>query len=226
MGITEEKPRRRTRPESGVEANAVLVVDDHQAVRLGVEALLADEEGIGAVRSAASAGEALAVAEAEPSDVAVVDYHLPDRDGLALTRELKAIDDPPRVLVYSAYADQRLELAALVAGADGVLGKQALGIELCERIHSLARGSGGEFSISAATLAAASYELEIDDRPILGMLINGTPPEEIARVLAISEQWLDARRWAMLRSLKEPPRVRRSEAADVRRVTEARRRLK
>jgi DNA-binding NarL/FixJ family response regulator len=203
----------------------VLVVDDHQAVRLGLEALLGEEQGVGGVRTAASASEALAAAEADRPDLAVVDFHLPDRDGLTLTRELGAIAKPPRVLVYSAYADQRLELAALVAGADGVLGKHALGIELCERIHSLARGAPSEFTISGPTLAAASYELEIDDRPILGMLVNGTPADEIAQVLGISRQWLDARRWAMLRKLKGAPRIRRSETADVRRAAEARRRL-
>jgi DNA-binding NarL/FixJ family response regulator len=205
-------------------ATAVLVVDDHQAVRLGLEGLLEQEHGIGEVRSAASSSEALAIAEAAAPDVAVVDFHLPDRDGLTLSRELKATSNPPRVLIYSAYADQRLALAALIAGADGVLGKDSLGVELCDRIRALARDEAGRIKVSATTLAAASHELEIDDRPILAMLANGTAPDQIAAVLGISEEWLDTRRWAMLRRLKAPPRARRSEGADVQRTTEARQR--
>jgi DNA-binding NarL/FixJ family response regulator len=199
-------------------STTLLVVDDHQAVRLGLQELLEHEPGIGIVYSAASCGEALAMAELAAAegvapDIAVVDFHLPDRDGLTLTQQLKALADPPRVLVFSAYADERLELAALISGADGVLGKSSLGVELCYRIHSLARGAGSQFSISGETLAAASFDLDIKDRPILGMLANGTPPGEIATVLGVSEQWLDIRRWAILQRLKAPPRDRRSEKA-------------
>jgi DNA-binding NarL/FixJ family response regulator len=143
-------------------------------------------------------------------EVAIVDFHLPDRDGLTLTRQLKASANAPRVLVYSAYADQRLELAALVAGADGILDKAVLGAELCDRVSALARGPAGSFSVPAATLAAASHQIDIDDRPILGLLAAGTPPAEIASVLAVSEEWLDARRWAMLERLRAGPRIRRS----------------
>lgn len=197
-----------------VGSTTVLVVDDHQSVRLGLQALLEDEPGIDAVVSAASCRQALAAAEGASPDIAIVDFHLADRDGLTLTRQLKATPDPPRVLVYSAYADQRLALAALVAGADGVLSKRALGVELCYQVKSLVRGAASRFSVSAETLAAASYELDIDDRPILGMLANGTPPGEIATVLGVSERWLDTRRWAMLQRLKAPPRVRRSRTSE------------
>jgi DNA-binding NarL/FixJ family response regulator len=190
----------------------VLVVDDHQAVRLGVRALLEEDPGI-EVESAASYGEALATMEAGPPDIAVVDFHLPDRDGLTLTWHLKAIPGAPRVLVLSAYADQRLELAALLAGADGVLSKGSLGFELCDQIRSLARGERSGLSVAPETLAAASHELDIDDRPILAMLANGTPPGDIATVLGVTERWLDIRRWAILQRLKAPPRIRRPEAA-------------
>jgi DNA-binding NarL/FixJ family response regulator len=188
-------------------STTVLVVDDHEAVRLGVQALLEHERGVEVVEGAASSSAALAVAERIAPELAVVDLHLPDRDGLTLTRQLKALPAPPRVLVYTAFADDRLELAALIAGADGVLSKRALGMELCDRVQSLRRGAPGEFSISAETLAAASHRLDIEDRPILGMLANGTPTGEIATALHVSEEWLEIRRWAMLRRLKAPPRT-------------------
>jgi two-component system response regulator DevR len=194
----------------GVSECTVLVVDDHPAVRMGVKALLDDEPEVAAVDTAATSKEALAVAERMSPDVAIVDFHLPDRDGLTLTRQLKTTPDPPRVLIYSAYADQRLELAALVAGADGILSKAVLGAELCDRVKALAHSPSGSFSVSAATLAAASHQIDIDDRPILGLLAAGTPPDEIASVLSVSEEWLEARRWAMLECLRGGPRARRA----------------
>lgn len=199
----------------------VLVVDDHPAVRKGLQALLEEERGIGTVLSVASYSEALTAARSASPDIGVVDFHLANRDGLTLARRLKAMPDPPRVLVFSAYADQRLELAALVSGADGVLSKHALGVELCDRIKALARGQGRQFMISGDTLATACRELDPQDRPILGMLAHGTPLPEIATVLGMKEPWLDVRLWAILERLKAPPPLRSRKSAGGLRATTA-----
>ncbi len=88
-----------------------------------------------------------------------------------------------------------------------MLGKNSLGLELCYRIEALARGEGTGFSISTETLSAVGEELEIEDRPILGMLAAGTDPQEIAAVLSLSPTELESRRSAMLQRLKAPPRL-------------------
>jgi DNA-binding NarL/FixJ family response regulator len=189
------------------EVTTVLVVDDHQAVRLGIQMLLDDEPGIEVVASAGSYEEGFEAAGRFRPDVAVVDYHLPDRDGLALTRQLVTMASPPRVLVFSAYADERLGLGALVAGAEAVLAKNSLGYELCYLIDALARGVECRFSVSNEALASVGEELEIEDRPIIGMLAAGIDPGEIAAVLGLSHEQLHARRSAMLQRLKAPPRL-------------------
>ena len=74
------------------------------------------------VVEAATAREAIGRGDRR-CDVAIVDYHLGGaEDGLWLTTELKGIEPPPRVLVYSAFADGALAVNALIAGADGLLG--------------------------------------------------------------------------------------------------------
>ena len=203
--LTETHPQAA--PVDPAEVTTVLVVDDHQAVRLGIQMLLDDEPGIEVVASAGSYDEGLEEAERFRPDIAVVDYHLPDRDGLALTRALVTPASPPRVLVFSAYADERLGLAALVAGADAILGKNTLGLELCYLIDALARGERCRFQISTGVLASVGEELEPQDRPILGMLAAGTDPGEIAGVLGLTDDQLSARRSAMLKALKAPPRI-------------------
>ena len=90
------------------EVTTVLVVDDHQAVRLGIQMLLDDEPAIEVVASAGSFSEGLEAAGRLVPDVAVVDYHLPDRDGLTLTHRLVTMPSPPLVLVFSAYATSAL----------------------------------------------------------------------------------------------------------------------
>jgi DNA-binding NarL/FixJ family response regulator len=179
----------------------VLVVDDHAAVRLGLGGLLEDHVDVEVVATAASAREALADAARVAPEVAVVDYHLDDGDGLTLCRALKRLPRPPRVLVYSAYADGALTAAAVVAGADAVVSKGTLGEEVVRTIRVLAHGRRVIPPIPRAVQRSLRARLEPTDQAILGMLLQGIAPSEIADVLGISPSRLESRRTTMLRSL-------------------------
>ena len=119
----------------------LLVVDDHPAVRAGLRELLADEDDFHVVAAVATAEAGVDIAKREPIDVAVVDYQLGGRNGLWLSRKLKRLDDPPAVLIYSAYTDGVLAAAAVVAEADAIVSKGRIGSELCHEIRSAAAGS-------------------------------------------------------------------------------------
>ncbi|MGH2882436.1 MAG: response regulator [Solirubrobacteraceae bacterium] len=91
------------------------------------------------VAEAGTADETLAKLES-PFDVVIVDYHLGDgRDGLSLTADLKWRRPAAGVLIYSAFADGAVAVSAIIAGADGLLGKHELGQELCGAVRRLAR---------------------------------------------------------------------------------------
>lgn len=179
----------------------VLVVDDHTAVRIGLGGLLEDRSDMEVVATAASAREALADAARVAPDVAVVDFHLGDGDGLTLCRAMKRLPRPPRVLVYSAYADGPLTAAAVVAGADAVLSKGTLGEEVVRTIRTLAHGRRAIPPIPRAVLRSLRARLEPADQSILGMLIQGITPSEVASVLRISQSLLESRRTAIVRAL-------------------------
>ena len=179
----------------------VLVVDDHTAVRIGLGGLLEDRSDIEVVATAASAREALADAARVAPDVAVVDFHLGDGDGLTLCRAMKRLPRPPRVLVYSAYADGPLTAAAVVAGADAVLSKGTLGEEVVRTIRTLAHGRRAIPPIPRAVLRSLRARLEPADQSILGMLIQGITPSEVASVLRISQSRLESRRAAIVHAL-------------------------
>jgi DNA-binding NarL/FixJ family response regulator len=180
---------------------AVLAVDDHPAVRVGVCRLIEDHRDMVVVGAAASADEALHKLARMP-DVVVLDYQLGSaRTGLWLTRRLAATRRPPSVLIYSAFADEALAVAAIVAGADGLLSKGALGEELCDQIRRLARGGRRLPSITRGVSLAMESRLEAVDRPIFGMLLNGDHPRAIAWRLSISDEELAERRARMLLAL-------------------------
>ena len=167
----------------------LLIVDDHAAVRAGLAALIGPEPDLRVVATAADAEAALARAEEHRPDVALIDFHLPGEDGLELCLRLDGVAPRPRRVLYSAFADERLAVLAIVAGVQRVA-----------------------MTPSPAAMTTVSAALEPADLPVLGMLIHGTPPAEVADTLAMSPDWLLARRWAILQRLS-PRRARRGTLA-------------
>jgi DNA-binding NarL/FixJ family response regulator len=179
----------------------VLIVDDHPAVRAGLVAVMRAEPGLLPVASAADPDAALAEARQRHPHVALVDYHLREGDGLLLCRALKSLPGPPRVLIYSAFAEAGLGLPATIAGADGLVDKGTPTEELFERVRTVARG-GTVLSVSPQALTAGAAKLDTRDLPILGMLMERTPAAEIAKVLRLDQRDLDGRVEAMLARLR------------------------
>lgn len=130
--------------------------------------------------------------------VAVIDYHLGDRNGLWVTRRLRQLDPQPRVLIYSAFTDDALAIAAVVAGADGLLSKSSIGEELCWAIRRLAAGQRYLPAISASVTRAMNARLSSRQQPIFGMLVHGVSPELIAARLRITARELEMERAAIL----------------------------
>lgn len=203
--------QRTSTATSQVAPIQVLVVDDHPAVRRGARMLIDDEPDMHVTAEARSAEEALAKLP-DAVDVAVVDYNLGGgRDGLWLTVELKARQPGPRVLIYSAFTDVGLAASALIAGADGLVGKHELGQELSRAVRTLARGGQRLPMIPASVAQAMRARLQPRDQAILGMLVDGLAPDVVADRLQITHDELHRRRRTMLRALTpartapEPP---------------------
>lgn len=180
----------------------VLVVDDHPAVRVGARNLIDDQPDMEVVAEARSAEEVLLQSNHQV-DVAVVDYQLgAGDDGLRLTAQLKQLERPPAVLVYSAFADSALAVLALVAGADGLLSKHELGEELCSAIRRLARGQHHLPAINSSVAQVLRSHAAPRDQAIFGMLVHGISPETIVERLGITSDELNARRAIILGSLR------------------------
>jgi DNA-binding NarL/FixJ family response regulator len=183
----------------------LLVVDDHPAVRAGLRGLLADEDDFEVVDAVATAEAAIALAEREPIDVAVVDYQLSGRNGLWLSRKLKRLPAPPGVLIYSAYTDGILAAAAVVAEADAIVSKGKIGADLCQAIRRVASGHRHLPALPPRLAERLRRRLDHEEQAIFGLLLAGIEPAQVAAVLGLSASAMESRLWELLRRLEGLP---------------------
>jgi DNA-binding NarL/FixJ family response regulator len=168
----------------------LLVVDDHPAVRAGLVALLEDHNDFEVVSVAETGERAVAEAECERIDVAIVDYHLGGRNGLWVSRKLKRSPRPPGVIVFSAYASDHLAANCAVARADALLNKGALGTELCDAVRAVAHGRRLLPKPSQQLLATLRRRLHESEQVLFGLLLAGRPAGEIMQILRVSARQL------------------------------------
>ena len=169
----------------------VVIVDDHVALRRGMELLLrgAGHHVVGTADDAES-GEVL-ILRRKP-DVALVDLALPGMSGAELTRSLLSSDPELRVILYTGAADERQLLDALDAGAAGFALKSGDPEELEEAIRTVA--AGGDYIDPRLTplLAKGSdgnaRTLSPREGEIMGLLSRGLSGEEVAKQLFLSPE--------------------------------------
>jgi DNA-binding NarL/FixJ family response regulator len=179
----------------------MLVVDDHAAVRAGLIGLLRREPGLVPLGAVGTVAEALSEARNLEPQVALIDYQLPDGNGLTLCRELKLLPTPPRVLIYSAFARPALAVAATLAAADGLIDKGVEVDDLFDAIRSVGRGERALPALEPEMVSRCTARLDPDDVSIFGMLMSGTSIADVATVLASDEQRVEDRLRAMLGDL-------------------------
>jgi two-component system, NarL family, nitrate/nitrite response regulator NarL len=118
----------------------VVVVDDHPFFRDGVARGLTQSGRIRVLGEAEDGRQALEVIAREQPEVALVDYQMPDMDGIAVVRALKRDDSPTRVLLLSALTDSAIVFQALEEGASGYLAKDSSRAEIVDAVIRVARG--------------------------------------------------------------------------------------
>jgi DNA-binding NarL/FixJ family response regulator len=118
----------------------VLTADDHQVVREGVRAMIANEPDIDVVAEASDGREAIALYERFQPDVVLMDLRMPRADGLEATRAIVAAHPDARIVALTSYEGDADIYRALDAGARGYLLKDMLGIEVIQAIRTVASG--------------------------------------------------------------------------------------
>jgi DNA-binding NarL/FixJ family response regulator len=178
----------------------IVLVDDHEVVRLGLKALLSRNNQFNVVAEASNASEALdRVARYKP-DVVVMDIRLPGKNGIEATREIVQQYPNTKVIMLTSYAEDELLFDAIAAGASGYVLKQIGSSELVTALEKIGRGESlvdptlmqkvfarvREASRKAEDEAFAT--LSDQELKILALVAKGRTNKEIADSVFLSEK--------------------------------------
>lgn len=177
----------------------VLIADDHQVVRGGLEQLLATAEDIELVGMAADGAEAIAACQELQPDIVLMDLSMPNVDGVEATKAISASGLAVQVVVLTSFSDRQRILDALDAGAAGYVLKHAEPDELLDAIRAAHEG-GSPLDPKAARVlldrqrSGSSTPAKMSDREqeVLRLVASGLANKQIARQLGIAERTVKA----------------------------------
>ncbi|MBN8419103.1 MAG: response regulator transcription factor [Verrucomicrobia bacterium] len=194
--------RSRTSEKS---VKRIVLIDDHPIMRHGLAQLIRAEDGLDVIGEAGSAREGLEVVGKLRPDLAVVDLTLPDKNGLEVVKDIRAMHPSTQCIVLSMHDETLYGERALRAGARGYVMKEAAADHLVTAIHKVLTGglyvseSLNARMLEQVTGAARSKATGMDaltDREleILALIGNGVATKIIAAQLSISARTVEAHR--------------------------------
>lgn len=178
----------------------VLLVDDHEVVRLGIKSLLSHYPQFEVVAEAGTADEAVRQASEYKPDVVVMDIRLPGKSGIDATREIMAAQPDTKVVMLTTFADDELLFDAISAGASGYVLKQIDSQELITALERIGRGESlldpavtqQVFKRMRETTRKAESEafapLSDQELKVLALVAQGKRNKEIAEQVFLSEK--------------------------------------
>ncbi len=177
----------------------VLLVDDHEIVRVGLRSVLGQKHGIVVVGESASMAEAVVLAGKLKPDVILMDIRLPDGSGVDACREILAAHPGIQVIFLTSYADDDSVLAAVMAGARGYVLKEIDSTSLLRAIHGVVEGQS--ILDPAVTDRALRWlrgfatdqdlpsgKLSAQEERVLALVAEGKTNKEIASALNLSDK--------------------------------------
>lgn len=179
----------------------LMIVDDHEIVRMGMRALFELESDITVVGEASSGAEAVAKVSVLAPQVILMDVRMNDRtDGIEACREIKSSHSSIYILMITSFPEDEAVFASLMAGASGYLVKNASRAELLKAVRTVASGQSllspdaTKQAMSRMTTLAngkghvAGEALTEREREVLALIARGNTNKQIAETLYMSEK--------------------------------------
>lgn len=190
----------------------IIIVDDHPILRRGLCQALAQHPNLTLVGDAATGQQGLALARELKPDLAVMDIHLPDMNGLEVTRQMLAALPAIKVVIFSSNASRATVDEALEAGACGYLSKSSAVEELVQAIDMVMAGklylspemSAGlleDYRNKLVGIEPSKPILSDGERRLLRLVAEGRRNKEIAAELAISVKSVETYRSRLMKKL-------------------------
>ena len=177
----------------------ILIVDDHEVVRLGLKSLLEQRPDLEVVADVGTAEEGVAMALAHHPDIVLLDIRLPGKSGIEACEQITSQLPDTKVIILTSYAEDENLFAAIRAGAVGYVLKQVGSDDLIRAIEAAARG---EASLDPALTqrvfdqvrdsmraqeSSAFSELTEQELNILALVADGMTNRAIAGKLFLAE---------------------------------------
>lgn len=190
----------------------IIIADDHEMVRRGLAATIAEVPGWTLVGQAADGREAVTLVATHMPDVAILDLTMPELNGLDATRLILDADSTTRVLILTAHESEELVREVLGAGAQGYVLKSDAGRILVTAVEALLDGRTF-FTSRVAQLVLEGYlrggtdaattlpVLSVREREIVQLLAEGRSNKEVARRLGISVKTAETHRSNIMRKM-------------------------
>ena len=181
------------------DSHRILLVDDHEVVRLGLKALLEHHRGFEVVGEAGSAHEAIEKVEMLKPDVVVMDIRLPGGSGIEACQHIADNFPQSKVIMLTSYAEDEMLFSAIRAGASGYVLKQIGGEDLVRAIEAVGRGEALldpavtqriflEVRKAAKEEEASAFSnLTQQEKHVLLLVSEGKTNREIAKALFLGE---------------------------------------
>ena len=170
----------------------VLLIDDHEMVRLGLKSFLSMQTDIEQVLEAQNGQEGVELALKERPDVIIMDIVMPEMNGIEATMAILETWPEAKILILTSYLDNEKIYPVLDAGAKGYMLKTSSADEILHAVRKVARG---EIAIETEVSKKVQYhrnhielhdDLTARERDILGLLAKGYENQRIADELFIS----------------------------------------
>ncbi|GFN33349.1 response regulator transcription factor [Paenibacillus xylaniclasticus] len=174
----------------------VLLVDDHEMVRIGLAAVLDTEDGIEVVGEASNGLEGIRLAQAYKPDIVLMDLVMDGMDGIETTRKILELYPECKVIVLTSYIDDSKLYPVIEAGAFSYLLKTSRANEIADAIRAAARGQSvlesqvaakmmNRFRQPQQTAAKPHEQLTEREMDVLKLVAQGKSNQEIADELFI-----------------------------------------
>jgi two-component system, NarL family, response regulator DevR len=179
---------------------SVLIVDDHEVVRVGLRTVLSRQDSLNVVGEASTVEEAVREAYARKPDVVLMDVRLSGESGVDACRAIRDSCPATRVLFLSSYEDDEAVLAAVIGGASGYLLKHVNAEGLLRAIHAVAQGQSIlDPAITQPLLTRMRLQKEEASEPqrmtlstqqqrVLALVAEGKTNKEIGTSLELSDK--------------------------------------
>ena len=174
----------------------IMIVDDHEVVRLGLSNLLTRQPGWEVVAEAGTVADAIRLADEHRPDVIVMDIRLSDGSGIDACREIVKAQPDIKVIMLTSFAEDDLLFSAISAGAVGYVLKQVGNDDLLRAIETIARGDAlldptitGQVlaKLRDSTRSEAFVNLTDQELRVLALITQGKTNKEIAADLYLGE---------------------------------------